>query len=561
MLSLFKKKLHKDVVLAIAVPTNESQFEELSKQGSDFLSSLKKTGWDSYAKTAKVLTEELGKISVRGVNVIKCFDSKSFELFDKAEIIIVIAHHTQHGTIELFDGEISEMDFVKKLPNGFDGIVDLSSCQSKSLIEIYKYHYPDAHFLGVNANTSLILKTIIIENVIKLMAQNKTKEYFEAYLDVLDMLDRYKSQFALPRKEDVVFLGDKKDASVYAPASVKRGQDFIIQLFLYDIQNKWEVDEASKMTDEDSIEKNHKKIRIPLFIGDKIQVQLFCSTNNENFQYDKDIQEVEYDGDIVSFEFIVSVDEKCTLDAFIGKIKVAVNNEPAGDLTVKVKVGNSYISTGCDYDYTKHSVFEEKTMESKILIEKLRKQLSIIERVVKESQDKTEREKATQMMEVCNVCINMVSEEPVIKDDKYKTVFVSSTSDMVDYRDVALNQILSCEMHPEMYEYWGQDNAYPCYECCRRVKNSDVLLCILGPKYGYIEPTIGMSMTEIEYRTAMLYGKTILVYVQKTSSDSSQQTDFINEIREKRLVHFFDNENNLAESSGRELMNLKHILR
>lgn len=556
-----KKKLHKQVTVCVAVPITEEQFSVFMARGSDFCFKLKRSNdWKSYAKTAKVLEKELERMSSRGAKVIQCFDSKSFEQLKGSDVIIVFAHHTARATIELYDGEMPEMDFVKMFPMGFSGVVDLSSCQSKSLIEIAKFHYPKAHFLGVNANTAPALKAIIIENVIKLMAKDKGLDYFNAYLEVLEMLDRYKSQFSIPKKEDVVYLGDNKDASVYAPSSVKRGQDFIIQLYIYDVTNKDEVDDAAIKTDDDAVEKNHKKIRIPLSKGDKVQAQLHCRSNNM-FQYDKDIQEVEYDGDTLFFDFIVSVDNECAMDSFVGKVLIAVNDEPVGHLVVKVKVGDDTVMNGSDYSYTKHDSSENRAIESKVLIGKLQTQLSLLKKTHDESQDETIKGKTAQMMKVCDVCIKMILEEPVIMDDKYKTVFVSSTSDMVNFRDIALKQILSCEMHPEMYEYWGQDNAYPCYECCRRVKNSDALVCILGANYGYIEPTIGISMTEIEYRTAVLYGKNILVYVQNTDIDSTQQSSFIDEVREKRLVHFFKTESNLAESSGRELMSLKYKIK
>lgn len=559
MFCLLKKKLHKQVTVCVAVPITEEQFSVFLARGSDFCFKLKNSNdWKSYAKTAEVMKKELERMSSRGAKVIQCFDSKSFEQLKESDVVIVFAHHTTHATIELYDGEMAEMDFVKMFPMGFSGVVDLSSCQSKSLIEIAKYHYPKAHFLGVNANTALALKAIIIENVIKLMAKDKGLDYFNAYLEVLEMLDRYKSQYPIPKKEDVVYLGDNRDASVYAPSSVKRGQDFIIQLYIYDLINKDEVNDAAIRADEETVEKSHKKIRIPLSKGDKVQVQLHCQANCIDFQYDKDIQEVEYDGDTMFFDFIVSINDECALDAFVGKVLIAVNDEPAGHLIVKVKIGDKITENGNDYSFTRYNPAKEREKERRIMMEKLQNQLLLLKKTCDESQDETERIRITQMMKVCEVCIKMIIEEPVIMDDKYKTIFVSSTSDMSSFRDIALKQILSCEMHPEMYEYWGQDNAYPCYECCRRVKNSDALVCILGASYGYIEPTIGMSMTEIEYRTAMLYGKNILVYVQNTDPDSAQQRSFIEEVREKRLVHFFETEYNLAESSGRELMSLKY---
>lgn len=561
MFGLFKKKLHRPVTIAVAVPTDEHQFLLLAERGSDFIATLPSPTWEAYAKTAQTLTKELTEMSSRNARVINCFGKENFVQLDPNEIIIFIAHHTAHGTIELFDGEISEQNFVNYLPIGFSGIGDFSSCHSKSLIEIAKYHHPQAHFLGVNTKSSLTFKTILIEHVLKLMAHDASLAYFDAYREVVAMLEEYKS-FDSPSpspKTDIVYLGEKKNASIYAPSIAEPGQEFIVQVFIYDADDKDLIEQNAKEVDEDAVEKNHKKLQLPLKRGDVVQVQLHQSSSKGHFIYDDEIQESQYDGDPISFEYIVYVSKTCQVDAFVGKINVAINNNMAGTMVFKIKIGHKSTNELCEYTITKYNPQRAKEEESQVLIEKLRAQLKSLQTDLENTTSETETTKINRYIDLCKLCINIIASEPIIKDNKYSTVFVSSTSDMIEYRNLALSQILSCEMYPEMYEYWGQGNEYPCYECCRRVKNANTLICILGPLYGYIEPEIGMSMTEIEYRVATLYDKNILVYIQKTESDSKMQNEFINEIREKRLVRFFDSEFNFTESAGRELMNLKHI--
>lgn len=561
MFGLFKKKLHKSVTIAVAVPTNKRQFLQLAKQGSDFIATLTLPEWDIYAKTAQTLTKELAKMSARNAKVIYCFGKDGFAQLNTNEIIIFIAHHTAHGTIELFDGEISDQEFVNCLPNGFSGIGDFSSCHSKSLIEIAKYYYPQAHFIGVNTNSSLTFKTILIEHVLKLMAHDVSLDYFDAYREVLAMLDdyQYSASPSHSSKAEIIYLGEKKDASIYAPSIAELGQEFIVQVFIYDTNDKEIIEKNAKEVDEESVEKNHKKLLLPLAQGDRVQVQLHHLSSNDNFIYDDEIQEAQYDGEPISFEYIVFVPENCKSDAFVGKINVAINNNIAGNMVFKVKIGHRNTKDLCEYTIAKYDPLRVKEEESQVLIEKLRSQLKILQTDIENTISKTEIAKINKQIDLCKLCINIITKEPIIKDNKYSTVFVSSTSDMIKYRNLAMSQILLCEMYPEMYENWGQGNEYPCYECCRRVKNANTLICILGPKYGYIEPEIGMSMTEIEYRVATMYNKNILVYIQKTHSESDMQQEFINEIREKRLVRFFESENNFSETAGRELMNLKYL--
>ena len=149
-------------------------------------------------------------------------------------------------------------------------------------------------------------------------------------------------------------------------------------------------------------------------------------------------------------------------------------------------------------------------------------------------------------------------------------VFISSTSDLKPFRQVVRDQIESCEMYPDMYELWGQGNDYPRDMCCRHVLDSDIFVCLLGAKYGYVEPAWGMSMTEIEFRVALKSGKPILVYIHNQYKEEMKkllpenttaielQNKLIDELREKRMVGFFSSEMSLALLSIAELSTLKH---
>ena len=559
---LFSKKLRKRVVVALSVPLTEQALAGYRLRGSDFFSTLKGDGdkWKDYSRTAEGLSRQLGEIRSLGADVIESFASDDFHRLAGYDIIILIVHHTLHGTVELADGEMDDSLFVRQFPQGFGGIIDLSSCQSKSLIEMIKYYLPESHILGVNAKTALLLKGFIIRQVLELMAKDRKLEYLDAYLRVLDLLDRYKAESgqSVPVKEDVVYLGSENEASLYAPSSVVKGQDFIIQLFLHSESARGEVDEEAAMIDEDATLRNRKQVRLPLEKGDLVEVQLATLRDNGDFLFDKAPQGAVYDGGTVSFEFIVSVSETCCADAFIGKVKIAVNNQMAGDMALKVKIAARASHEPCSFEYTPRDRKKERMNEQEILYSKLQAQMQELAKQKEIAADKAAKQSINQMEELCRTCLNLIHQSEIRFDDKYKTVFVSSTSDMKPYRIVVREEILSCEMHPEMYEDWRQGNAYPCDECCRRVINSDIVLCILGARYGFVEPSIGMSMTEIEYRVASLFGKDVLVYITDRENASGQQKEFLDEVCKKRLVRFFSSERNLAESAGKELTILKY---
>ena len=131
---------------------------------------------------------------------------------------------------------------------------------------------------------------------------------------------------------------------------------------------------------------------------------------------------------------------------------------------------------------------------------------------------------------------------------------------MKPYRDIVRQEIEVCGMYPEMYENWPQSAATPRDECCMRVIESDILLCILGSRYGFVDEEMDTSMTEIEYRTALGAGKTILVYIieplNKTDEPphlAERQKKLIEEIRDTRILKFFSDEETLAKDTVRNL--------
>ena len=143
---------------------------------------------------------------------------------------------------------------------------------------------------------------------------------------------------------------------------------------------------------------------------------------------------------------------------------------------------------------------------------------------------------------------------------------------MSKYRHVIKERVEACEMFPDMYENWGQGNIYPRDICCEHVLQSDIFVCILGAKYGFIEPLWDKSMTEIEYRIAVEAGLPILIYILnnyeeemgRLSGDerinATRQLELIEELKSKRLVGIFLNEVGLALLANSELLTLKHKL-
>lgn len=108
--------------------------------------------------------------------------------------------------------------------------------------------------------------------------------------------------------------------------------------------------------------------------------------------------------------------------------------------------------------------------------------------------------------------------------------------------------------------------------CCQHVLQSDIFVCILGAKYGFVEPIWDKSMTEIEYRIALNAGIPLLIYIISNYKEemskltveerqkAQRQEELIEEIKNKRMVGMFPNELGLSLLVNSELLTIKHKL-
>src|SRR5436190_8578856 len=93
-------------------------------------------------------------------------------------------------------------------------------------------------------------------------------------------------------------------------------------------------------------------------------------------------------------------------------------------------------------------------------------------------------------------------------------VFLSSTAqDLVAYRQVADDTILRLSQQSIAMERFGPLGGAPVDVCERLARESDVLICIVAHRYGFVpEPGRG-SITEREVRAAHAAGRTVLAWI------------------------------------------------
>lgn len=95
------------------------------------------------------------------------------------------------------------------------------------------------------------------------------------------------------------------------------------------------------------------------------------------------------------------------------------------------------------------------------------------------------------------------------------TVFLCSTySDLSAERTAVLETIRNLQLQHDSMEFFGARPAQPIETCLEEVRSSDVLIVIVGYKYGSLVPGAAISFTEAEYSEGYNLRKPCLIYLR-----------------------------------------------
>lgn len=95
------------------------------------------------------------------------------------------------------------------------------------------------------------------------------------------------------------------------------------------------------------------------------------------------------------------------------------------------------------------------------------------------------------------------------------TVFVCSTfSDLSQEREGVLDAIQRLKLQHDSMEFFGARAEQPIETCQQEVRASDVLVVIVGHRYGSIVPDLGISYSQAEYDEGFRLKKPCLVYMR-----------------------------------------------
>lgn len=94
-------------------------------------------------------------------------------------------------------------------------------------------------------------------------------------------------------------------------------------------------------------------------------------------------------------------------------------------------------------------------------------------------------------------------------------VFVCSTyADLASERDAVLDAIRRLQLQHHAMEFFGAHANQPLETCLAEVRRSNMLVVIVGHRYGSLVPELGISFSEAEYNEGYRLKRPCLVYVR-----------------------------------------------
>lgn len=408
------------------------------------------------------------------------------------------------------------------------------------------------------------------EFCISIMGMKEGANYYEFHNNNIyrdfNPFDEFEACFCKSSRQQEL-LEDPYRSSVYAPKFVLPGQAFMVQLFIHKQKDSSEVEIMASTVDMETGKRNSNYLSLPLKRGDTIKVRLEAIFDKKSeFEIDESDKVIIWNDEYASVDYVVKVNDNCSSDAFFGRLRICCNCQPVGDIQFKVVVyKGSYVPSedrNTTFDFSPYDKKREAKDAIELLQRKINDNISLLEKQKSTPDGSFQVKNVDQELDINRHCLKLLKNNKQ-KKSSIKVVFISSTSDLKESRETVRRAIEKNHMYPEMYENWPQGNIYPRDKCIEKVLSSDIFICILGANYGRVEPMWDMSMTEIEYRAALLSGKNYLVYIDKqyeSKMDSienqkykQRQLDLINELQGKRMVQFFDDQASLESIVQRDL--------
>lgn len=345
MINLLMKKLPRGkVAWCVGIPYTKEQFFSCchKEEKPDFIESLEflygttveEILWDYYKPIAEDIKRTIKELKNRNVTIIPISNKEDFASAFSHSIIILTAHHHRClSCIEFLDNSIFYNEIIDCIPSNFDGFIDISSCFSTFIQPKVKIQAPNTTIIAANTEISIELRMFLYRHIITYMTLHPNASYKDAFTIISLRFKQTITENESKHKE--VFLGGKsvsekggENASAFAPKRVLRGEDMMIQVYVYnDMDRKGAFIEA-KRADSSTVERNYIPLDFKIKDGDTINIQL----NLLHLPKESQRKSFVWHNKMAKACFFVSIPKEFDKNQICAEILIFANRIPAGEL-------------------------------------------------------------------------------------------------------------------------------------------------------------------------------------------------------------------------------------
>lgn len=353
--NLFLKKQLPDnfLVWCIGIPYTREQFRKCCKKTScDFIDSLmlmygtndEDILWEYYLATAERIEMTINDLRKRNVSIINVESVDDLiDAYRYSNIIITTHSHRVLKALDFYGNIISQKEFVQFIPKDYNGVIDLSSCNSADFQLKCKLRVPSCTFIAVGTTSSLELRLFLYKQIVKYILKHKDKTYLEALRVIAKEI--VKKQESMD--DNKVLLGGQLDliipnsmvdcvySSVFAPAEIKCLSHFLVQVYLHSKEESNIVADLALKADKNTEQRDFSVLQMSLKQGDKVDVDLniYGEKCMQNFR-----KSILWQGRYSKCSFCYFVPADLKVNDLFCEVSIYVNGILMGEMSFVTKV-------------------------------------------------------------------------------------------------------------------------------------------------------------------------------------------------------------------------------
>lgn len=131
--------------------------------------------------------------------------------------------------------------------------------------------------------------------------------------------------------------GDKVNSAVFAPANISKGDDMMVQVFIYKDEETNEIVVEALNADRNTAKRKYVPLNFKLMKGDKVSIQL----NIKQISIPDNIKELIWQGKYTSTSFFVGVPKNFEKNKLLGEVTLSVNGLLLGQLQFITEISDN----------------------------------------------------------------------------------------------------------------------------------------------------------------------------------------------------------------------------